>query len=36
LAAGIDYYLTKPLKKIAIAERISSECPDVARPAIPG
>ncbi|WP_417806753.1 response regulator [Thioclava sp.] len=34
-AAGIDHYLTKPLKKIAIAERLSAGRPDEARPPIP-
>ncbi|KEO61269.1 response regulator [Thioclava indica] len=34
-AAGIDHYLTKPLKKIAIAERINAERPDETRPPIP-
>ncbi|MBW6505906.1 MAG: response regulator [Rhodobacteraceae bacterium] len=35
LAAGIDYYLTKPLKKSAIAERIRAHCPAGARSAVP-
>ncbi len=35
LAAGIDHYLTKPLKKAAIAARIAENCPATARPAIP-
>jgi signal transduction histidine kinase/CheY-like chemotaxis protein len=35
LAAGIDHYLTKPLKKIAIAQRITGACPNAARPPIP-
>ncbi|OYX42452.1 MAG: hybrid sensor histidine kinase/response regulator [Rhodobacterales bacterium 32-67-9] len=35
LAAGIDHYLTKPLKKTAIAAQIAEHCPAIARPAIP-
>jgi hypothetical protein len=35
LAAGIDHYLTKPLKKTEIAEHIRSHCPGTARPAVP-
>ncbi|KFE34790.1 response regulator [Thioclava atlantica] len=35
LAAGIDHYLTKPLKKARIAERIAAERPEQARPPIP-
>ena len=34
-AAGIDHYLTKPLKKAAIAERIVASCPKDARKAVP-
>ena len=33
-AAGVDHYLTKPLKKAAIAERILAACPDDCRPAL--
>lgn len=36
LAAGIDHYLTKPLKKNAIAAQIRDHCPPDARPAVPG
>ena len=32
LAAGLDHYLTKPLRKSAISERIVSLCPRDARP----
>jgi signal transduction histidine kinase/CheY-like chemotaxis protein len=32
LAAGIDRYLTKPLRKAAIAETLAAFCPAVARP----
>jgi signal transduction histidine kinase/CheY-like chemotaxis protein len=35
LAAGIDRYLTKPLRKAAIAEMIAIHCPGDARAAIP-
>ena len=35
LAAGVDHYLTKPLKKSAIAERIAAHCPAEARPPLP-
>lgn len=35
LAAGIDHYLTKPLKKAAILARIAEFCPPEARPAVP-
>jgi len=35
LAAGVDHYLTKPLKKSAIAERIAAHCPPEARPPLP-
>ncbi len=35
LAAGIDHYLTKPLKKAAIAAMIAEHCPVSARPAVP-
>ena len=31
LAAGLDFYLTKPLRKIAICERIAALCPPDAR-----
>ncbi|MGB3315832.1 MAG: response regulator [Albidovulum sp.] len=34
LAAGIDHYLTKPLKKMAIAGKIGEFCPADARPAL--
>ena len=34
-AAGVDHYLTKPLKKAAIAERILAACPEDCRPALP-
>ncbi|MEI4473140.1 response regulator [Frigidibacter sp. MR17.24] len=36
LDAGMDHYLTKPLKKNAIVERITLHCPADARPPIPG
>ena len=32
LAAGLDHYLTKPLRKSAISEMISTYCPAEARP----
>ena len=32
LAAGIDRYLTKPLRKTAIAEALAEFCPAEARP----
>jgi CheY-like chemotaxis protein len=32
LATGIDRYLTKPLRKIAIAEALADFCPPDARP----
>ena len=32
LAAGIDRYLTKPLRKNAIGETIQAHCPPDARP----
>ncbi|MCU9849502.1 response regulator [Defluviimonas sp. WL0024] len=32
-AAGIDEYLTKPLKKVAISSKIDAYCPPSARPA---
>ena len=35
LAAGVDHYLTKPLKKSAIAEQIHAHCPQTSRPAVP-
>ena len=34
-AAGVDHYLTKPLKKAEIAEKIAAFCPKDARPALP-
>ncbi len=34
LAAGIDKYLTKPLRKVAIVEQIVTHCPTVARPPV--
>ena len=34
-AAGVDHYLTKPLKKAAICEQIRLHCPQGARPALP-
>ncbi|MCV6585815.1 MAG: response regulator [Marinibacterium sp.] len=35
LAAGIDFYLTKPLRKAALHDRIGEHCPDEARPPLP-
>ena len=35
LAAGVDHYLTKPLKKSAISDYIRASCPKSARPALP-
>jgi len=35
LAAGIDEYLTKPLRKTAIMAALAKHCPDVARPVAP-
>jgi signal transduction histidine kinase/CheY-like chemotaxis protein len=35
LAAGIDHFLTKPLKKADIAARIAEACPAAARPPLP-
>ncbi len=35
LAAGIDEYLTKPLRKTAIMAALVTHCPDVARPVAP-
>jgi CheY-like chemotaxis protein len=32
LAAGIDRYLTKPLRKVAITEALAEFCPREARP----
>ena len=32
-AAGVDHYLTKPLRKASICERIAEHCPKGARPA---
>jgi len=34
-AAGIDHYLTKPLRKNAIAAQIRDHCPATTRPAVP-
>jgi signal transduction histidine kinase/DNA-binding response OmpR family regulator len=34
LAAGLDHYLTKPLKKPAILERVRAACPEGCRPAM--
>jgi signal transduction histidine kinase/DNA-binding response OmpR family regulator len=34
-AAGVDHYLTKPLRKNAISEMIRDHCPEEARPAVP-
>ena len=34
-AAGVDHYLTKPLRKNAIAAQIRDHCPATTRPAIP-
>ena len=34
IAAGLDYFLTKPLKKAAIIERIAAACPADARPPV--
>ena len=35
LAAGLDFYLTKPLRKTAICERIAACCPAAARRPLP-
>ncbi|WP_397541890.1 response regulator [Roseovarius salis] len=35
LAAGLDHFLTKPLKKAEIAARIAAACPPGARPPLP-
>ncbi|MEX1235806.1 MAG: response regulator [Roseovarius sp.] len=35
LAAGLDHYLTKPLRKAAILERIVEACPMHVRPPVP-
>ncbi|MCB6177723.1 response regulator [Rhodobacter sp. Har01] len=35
LAAGIDHYLTKPLRKAAIMEALAAHCPQGARPLAP-
>ena len=35
LAAGLDHYLTKPLRKAAIRERIIDACTDEMRPPAP-
>nr|WP_240473727.1 response regulator [Thioclava pacifica] len=34
-AAGVDHYLTKPLKKSLIAERIAATAPEATRPPLP-
>ena len=34
-AAGVDHYLTKPLRKASIAERITAHHPEEARPVLP-
>lgn len=34
-AAGVDHYLTKPLRKAEICARIFEECPEGARPSCP-
>jgi CheY-like chemotaxis protein len=36
LATGVDYYLTKPLKKSALEEYILVACPEEAEPPLPG
>ncbi|UYV36926.1 response regulator [Rhodobacteraceae bacterium D3-12] len=36
LAAGLDHYLTKPLRKAEIFAAIGAHCPDAARPVAPG
>jgi len=35
LAAGLDHYMTKPLRKAAIIDRILAERPDRCRPVLP-
>ncbi len=35
LAAGLDHYMTKPLRKAAIHERIAQHCPFEAQPVLP-
>ncbi|MFD0859310.1 response regulator [Roseovarius aquimarinus] len=35
LAAGLDHYLTKPLRKAALVEHILAACPEGARPPVP-
>lgn len=35
LASGIDEYMTKPLKKSALADRIAAHCPATTRPPVP-
>jgi hypothetical protein len=35
LAAGIDRYMTKPLRKSAITEALAAYCPRDAAPAVP-
>lgn len=35
LAAGLDHYLTKPLRKALIHERIAADCPPDARAPLP-
>jgi CheY-like chemotaxis protein len=32
LAAGVDHYMTKPLRKAAIADKLAEHCPPDARP----
>ena len=36
LASGIDHYLTKPLRKPEIYEKLNALCPTAARPPMPG
>lgn len=36
LAAGLDHYLTKPLRKVAITERMLALAPPEVRPILPG
>ncbi|MGB5836152.1 MAG: response regulator [Albidovulum sp.] len=35
-AAGLDHYMTKPLKRASIAEKMAEYCPEGARPTVPG